>query len=1206
MTTSTENAPPPVSSRSTKDIKEDEFYLDAVGALAPDPGREDSYRVDNNVFAFSPGQLGKLFNPKSHNALYAMGGIDGIERGLQTDRHSGLSADETTIKEPISFDKVAHPDAANDWSSSAAAQPPSSAGSGSPNDSGGGGSAQDLAKQHKVQPRDGHFEDRLRVFSDNRLPSKPPKTIFQLLWANYNDKVLILLTAAAVVSLALGLYQTFGVEHEPGEPKVEWVEGVAIVVAIVIVVLVGTINDFKMERQFRKLNQKNDERNIKVNRNGKTQEISIYDIVVGDVVHMSPGDMIPVDGIFIEGHGVKCDESSATGESDLLKKMPAEQVYKALVEGNKDVHKLDCFVLSGSKVSEGTGTFLTTATGIYSCFGRISLGVRKEQGPTPLQVKLNGLADSIAKYGGGAALLLFIVLFIKFLVGLPNNNNNAADKGQEFLQLFITAVTVVVVAVPEGLPLAVTLALSFATKRMLKDNNLVRVLRAVETGGNATTICSDKTGTLTTNQMTVTAATIGKKTSFNATPALGSNGATENGEKTMSGDSSESADMSPRDFVATLGDGIKKLMIESNAINSTAFEAEEEGKKVFVGSKTETALLSFCQDELQAGPVHESRGNANIIQVVPFDSAAKYMATVVKLGNGKFRAYVKGASEIILSKCGKVIADPTASEITEENMEERDRESMSQAIANYASHSLRVIGASYRDFESWPPAGHADPEYPDQAVFSDVHENMTLLGLFGIKDPLRPGVANAIERCNGAGIVVRMVTGDNILTASAIARECGILRDDDEGIPIEGPKFRKLQGDELRETCRKLRVMARSSPDDKLLLVETLKSMGETVTVTGDGTNDGPALKGADVGFSMGIAGTEVAKEASAIVLLDDNFVSVVRAVEWGRTVNDAVKKFLQFQLTVNITAVALTFISAVSSSDNESVLNAVQLLWVNLIMDTLAALALATDPPSPHVLERPPQRKSAPLITLTMGKMIIGQAIFQLVITLVLNFAGPSMTKILATTADTADAEQEKLNSLIFNTFVWMQIFNEFNNRRLDNKLNIFEGMLQNYFFIGINVIMIGGQILIIFVGGEAFKITPLNGQQWGISVILGLLSIPIGVLIRVMPDSVFRALIPWPVVNLFRKLSPAALFRRLFKKQPKKLDGDEEAAAAKAETDESSVSSEEDHDLRVTRFVRGGRVSTFSEQVYLPRHKRLQNKLKSAGHRTREKLVG
>ena len=352
----------------------------------------------------------------------------------------------------------------------------------------------------------------------------------------------------------------------------------------------------------------------------------------------------------------------------------------------------------------------------------------------------------------------------------------------------------------------------------------------------------------------------------------------------------------------------------------------------------------------------------------------------------------------------------------------------------------------------------------------------------------------------------------------------------------------------------------------------------------------------------MGIAGTEVAKEASAIVLLDDNFVSVVKAVEWGRTVNDAVKKFLQFQLTVNITAVILTFVSAVVSDEQEPVLKAVQLLWVNLIMDTLAALALATDPPSPHVLERPPQRKSDPLITMTMAKMIICQAIFQLVITFILFFAGPTFRAPLGLgDSNSPDFDKDKsdrlLDSLVFNTFVWMQIFNAINNRRLDNKLNIFEGVHRNYFFIGINFIMIGGQILIVFVGGQAFQITRLDGRHWGISVILGLLSIPTGVLIRLLPDEVFKAMIPETLIKFIRKLSPFALWKRFFRK--KEVDKPDTA-----ESGLSPTSSSEDIGLEFTRFVRGGRVNTFSEQVYLPRHKRMQNRIRNAGQKTLEKM--
>ena len=343
-----------------------------------------------------------------------------------------------------------------------------------------------------------------------------------------------------------------------------------------------------------------------------------------------------------------------------------------------------------------------------------------------------------------------------------------------------------------------------------------------------------------------------------------------------------------------------------------------------------------------------------------------------------------------------------------------------------------------------------------------------------------------------------MVTGDNVTTARAIASECGILRSNEDSVVMEGPSFRQLSNAEMDTILPRLRVLARSSPDDKRILVGRLKHLGETVAVTGDGTNDGPALKMADVGFSMGIAGTEVAKEASSIILLDDNFSSTITALMWGRAVNDAVKKFLQFQITVNITAVVLTFVSAVSSESNHSVLTAVQLLWVNLIMDTLAALALATDAPTKKILDRPPQPKSEALITINMWKMITGQAIYQLIVTFILYFLGMS---ILNYRPD----QRKELDTIVFNAFVWMQVFNEFNNRRLDNKFNIFEGIHKNFWFMGINCIMVGGQILIIFVGGQAFGITALNGPQWAISILVALPCLLWGVLVRCFPDAWF-----------------------------------------------------------------------------------------------------
>ncbi|EKG09111.1 ATPase P-type K/Mg/Cd/Cu/Zn/Na/Ca/Na/H-transporter [Macrophomina phaseolina MS6] len=1061
------------------------YLLSDKDELRPDPGTEADFKVQNNPFAFSPGQLGKMYNPKSLGAFHALGGLDGLEKGLRSDRKAGLGVDEQYCDGTVTFEEAATPNTTQ----TPRKRPPN-------------------PRPQCTETREsgkGGFADRKRVFSDNRLPVRKPKSILRLAWIAYNDKVLILLTIAAVISLSLGIYESVGIEHKPGEPKVEWVEGVAIVVAIVVVVVVGALNDWQKERQFVKLNRKKEDRYVKVIRSGMTREISVYDVLVGDVVSLEPGDMIPVDGILILGYGVKCDESSATGESDLLKKTPGDDVFRA-IDNHKPLKKMDPFILSGAKVSEGVGTFLVTATGVHSSYGKTMMSLREEGEITPLQSKLNVLATYIAKLGGVSALLLFVVLFIEFLVHLRTSSATPAEKGQNFLNILIVAITVVVLAVPEGLPLAVTLALAFATTRMLKDHNLVRLLRSCETMGNATTVCSDKTGTLTQNKMTVVSGALGTALRFGDKTRKAPVASTtlddgSKGKQNAGSPEGSSDDVSPSEFVSALSKEAKTLLEQSIVQNTTAFENEEGGADPFIGSKTETALLGFARNYLGMGPVSTERSNANIVQVVPFDSAIKCSAAVAKLDDGRYRLYVKGASEILLGKCERIVQD--AEKELVDTLTEEKRETLEQIITTYASRSLRTIALVYRDFESWPPReSRKNEDDPTQAVFADVFKKMVFLAVVGIQDPLRDGVRDAVKDCQHAGVYVRMVTGDNVLTAKAIAEECGILVPG--GVVMEGPTFRKLSKRDMDTVIPKLCVLARSSPEDKRKLVKRLKELEDTVAVTGDGTNDAPALKTADVGFSMGIAGTEVAKEASAIILMDDNFASIVKALLWGRAVNDAIKKFLQFQITVNITAVLLTFITAVSSSEQASVLTAVQLLWVNLIMDTFAALALATDPPTRSLLNRKPEPRSAPLITLTMWKMVIGQAIYQLVVTLILYFAGESILSY------ESQVEKDRMSSLVFNTFVWMQIFKMINSRRLDNRLNILEGIQRNYFFMLIFCIMVAGQSIIIFVGGRAFSVTRLNGAQWAYSIVLGALSIPIGVIIRLVPDELIRRCIP------------------------------------------------------------------------------------------------
>ncbi|KAF4430994.1 calcium-translocating P-type ATPase, PMCA-type [Fusarium austroafricanum] len=1013
-----------------------------------DAGHEkhiDIIKDPSNPFGYSPDTLNRLLDPKSLDVLKAFGGLSGLAKSLDVDLSAGLGVDELNTQNC----------------------------------------------------------PRIKTYGKNQLPAKKPKSIWRLAWITFQEAVLIMLTVAGTISLALGLYETFGTKHKPGDPTpVDWVEGVAILGAVLIVVVVASHNDWQKEKAFVKLNTKKDDREVKVLRSGKSMMVNVAEVVVGDVLYLEPGDLIPTDGIFIDGHNVKCDESTVTGESDALKKTPGE---KCFIDDPTRTKTPDPFIISGARVLEGMGTYLCTSVGVNSSFGKIMMSVRTDIESTPLQKKLEGLAVAIAKLGGGASVLMFFILLFRFCANLPGDNRSAEEKASTFVDLLVVAIAIIAVAVPEGLPLAVTLALAFATTRLLKENNLVRVLRACETMGNATCICSDKTGTLTTNKMTVTAGRFGT-TSFDA-------------------------DDIPS-WASGLSQDTSKLITQSVAINSTAFEGTHENDAAFIGSKTETALLQLAKDHLGMQSLSETRANEQIILIEPFNSVKKYMLAVIKVQTS-YRVLIKGASEIMVGFCSTEV-NPTTGAV-----ESLDRNAANDAIMAFARKSLRTIGLVYRDYEEMPDLENLD--------------DMTLVGIVGIQDPVRPGVPQAVQNAKRAGVVTRMVTGDNLVTARAIATECGIFTEG--GIVMEGPAFRKLSEEELDKVIPKLQVLARSSPDDKRILVTRLKVLGETVAVTGDGTNDAPALKAADIGFSMGISGTEVAKEASEIILMDDNFTSIITALKWGRAVNDAVQKFLQFQITVNITAVLLSFVTSMYDDKMEPVLKAVQLLWINLIMDTMAALALATDPPTDSILDRPPQPKSAPLITMNMWKMIIGQSIFQLVVVLVLYFAGGPILGY-----DTSIPEEKlQLDTIIFNMFVWMQIFNELNCRRLDNKFNVFVGVHRNWFFILINCIMIGLQVGIVFVGGQVFDIdrNGLNGVQWAISILIAAFSLPWGVLVRIFPDEWFAQCVYFiapPFVWSYNWMARGwAAFVRLFRKS-KKDDSDASSTGEMSQGKEKS----------------------------------------------------
>lgn len=577
---------------------------------------------------------------------------------------------------------------------------------------------------------------------------------------------------------------------------------------------------------------------------------------------------------------------------------------------------------------------------------------------------------------------------------------------------------------------------------------------------NASVVCTDKTGTLTENVMTVVAGSVGIHCKF--VHRLDENKSRTNARDQTECDRKHSRDFSvdQTELASCLDPSLQKLFNEAIAINSTAFEDadRETGKPEFVGSKTEVALLRLAR-ELGWEHYKQTRDRADTVRMFPFSSERKAMGVVVRIADGKWRMYLKGASEILSKLCTSYVvvrpptAQPSPSEETGEvqtnEIDTLTRDNISRTIIFYANQMLRTIALCYRDFDSWPPGGSSDEE---EIPWLELAQDLTLIAITGIEDPLRPGVRDAVATCRKAGVTVKMCTGDNVLTARSIATQCGIYTAG--GIIMEGPVFRHLSNHEMLEVVPRLQVLARSSPDDKKLFVEKLKSLGETVCVTGDGTNDGPALKTAHVGFSMGIAGTEVAKEASDIILMDDNFSSIVSAIMWGRCVNDAVRKFLQFQVSVNIAAVIITFVSAVASSSETSVLSAVQLLWINIIMDTFAALALATDPASPALLDRKPDRKAAPLFSVPMRKQILGQSLYQTAVILIFHFAGNAIFGYHAEADESVQLRHDNvLQTLVFNIFVFCQIFNSINCRSIDNKRNVFDGITRNWYFMTITL---------------------------------------------------------------------------------------------------------------------------------------------------------
>nr|CAB3488184.1 unnamed protein product [Digitaria exilis] len=862
-------------------------------------------------------------------------------------------------------------------------------------------------KEKGISGDDADLTARRNAFGSNTYPRKKGRSFLAFVWDACKDLTLIILMVAAAVSLALGI-TTEGI-------KEGWYDGASIAFAVLLVVFVTAISDYKQSLQFQNLNEEKQNIRLEVVRGGRRIMVSIYDLVVGDVIPLKIGDQVPADGILISGHSLSIDESSMTGESKIV---------------HKD--QKSPFLMSGCKVADGYGTMLVTAVGINTEWGLLMASISEDSGEeTPLQVRLNGIATFIGMVGLSVALAVLIVLLARYFTGHTYDPDGSVQyvKGKMgvgqtirgVVKIFTVAVTIVVVAVPEGLPLAVTLTLAFSMRKMMKDKALVRRLSACETMGSATTICSDKTGTLTLNQMTVVEAYFG-------------------GKKMESPDNTQ-----------MLSADVTSLIVEGIAQNTSGsiFEPEGGQEPEVTGSPTEKAILSWG---LKLGmKFNETRSKSSILHVFPFNSEKKRGGVAVHLV-AEFKKFIE----------------------------------------DMAAASLRCVAFAYRTYEMGDV-----PNEDQRAEWKLPEDNLIVLGIVGIKDPCRPGVRDSVRLCQAAGIKVRMVTGDNLQTARAIALECGILDDPNvsEPVIIEGKTFRALSDLEREEAAEKISVMGRSSPNDKLLLVKALRKRGHVVAVTGDGTNDAPALHEADIGLSMGIQGTEVAKESSDIIILDDNFASVVRVVRWGRSVYANIQKFIQFQLTVNVAALIINVVAAVSSGNVP--LNAVQLLWVNLIMDTLGALALATEPPTNHLMERPPVGRREPLVTNIMWRNLIIMALFQVSVLLTLNFKGISLLQLK--NDDKAHADKVK-NTFIFNTFVLCQVFNEFNSRKPD-ELNIFKGISGNHLFIAIITITIILQALIVEFLGKFASTVKLSWQLWLVSIGLAFFSWPLALVGKLIP---------------------------------------------------------------------------------------------------------
>ena len=1113
--------------------------------------------------------------------------------------------------------------------------------------------------------------EREETFGSNKVFVEPVPPFCHYVWEALKDLMVRILILAAIVSIVLGC--TFS-----EDPSKDWVDGVSIIIAVLIVVLVGSITDYQKEQKFHELNEVQSEgTKYKLIRNGQPYDHISDDLLVGDLIMINYGDIMAADILLIEGNGIKMDESALTGESDAMKKEKFEKCNEMLQNGEKKLPSP--LILSGTNCIEGSGKGIVIAVGEHSQKGIIKRTVdnAQEDSKTPLEAKLERIAELIGYFGIGAGFVTLIALIIRFAISfseeLDDYNETSDTEGvitsilfnfpylendetlmkhvdndlsdprlgvaKQILDIIILCVSIIVVAIPEGLPLAVTLSLAFSIKKMMDYNNLVRKMHACETMGGANYICTDKTGTLTKNEMSV----------FQVLTGTWNKELKQNLELDDVG-KLDSKKNDPDEVVLIREDhdtlfkndsywDILKVAISLNVdcsikrlerpnINGDMEICETK-------NKTDKAFIDFVYRFKSPISAQKEKylSNEDSFKQFPFDSKRKRMTTFIKSKDFPtgYRLFSKGGGENARVFCNYFLDPDTCAK---KALDDSVSMKIKQSIEEFNKDKLRSLYIAYKDITKDEYENCEKPQKNNKLI--DEYD-LIFLAVFGIKDSLRDGVKEAVRKCHEASVNVVMVTGDNIVTATAIAKDCGILGADvdlknlgpsdleedpeamndssrkDEYIKnlvenqpkaLTGNSFYNCVGGLICEVCQletnlckcpktdseaeqnakktgkpkqpvkkdvikdmnnfqkiteKLRVMARSQPLHKYALVLGLKSLKNVVAVTGDGTNDAPALSKSDVGFAM-FAGTDIAKEASDIVIIDNNFSSIVTAIIYGRNIYDNIRKFLQFQLSVNFCACILVFICACVG--NETPLTPIQMLWVNLIMDSLGSLALATEPPYEELLQRTPTKRNESIINGRMWKHIIIQSICQIILLVILYFLAPEFVKEenLVRLAENRllkfcyseypgedvnhivygtdikwsregrliharklfcgkythrqnlkDAYTEYVSSncatvhlsMIFNIFVFYTLFNQINCRVIDDSFNIFIRITKSFLFPLICLCEMGLQVAIIYVGKSPFHIINdgFTGTQWGICIGLSAITFVISFLVKLLP---------------------------------------------------------------------------------------------------------